>query len=74
VADMSPDPEQSVLVGLMAERVSDLRRVTDPGAEAGVVATSVPYLGPILESEDGLVQLVRVEGLPSVATVLQEQN
>lgn len=73
VADSSPDPDRPALVGLMAERVSELRRVAELGADASAVGTSVPYLGAILETEDGLVQLVRVEGLPRVAAVLQEQ-
>ena len=49
-------------LGLLAERVDDLRRVE----EAGQIFPSMqlegaPYLGPILRADDILVQLIAVE-------------
>jgi chemotaxis-related protein WspB len=61
VDDQTPARSQPVL-GLIAEQVSDVRkvaddRVLDPPALLG----QNPYLGPIIATEDGLIPLIAVE-------------
>ena len=46
-------------VGLIAERVDDVRRVDESKrAFAGLEIDDAPYLGPVYETDDGLLQLV----------------
>jgi chemotaxis-related protein WspB len=55
--------EGGLLVGLLAERVSDLEQVAEPASQDAPVA-SAAYLGPVLELDGKLVQLLRVDRLP----------
>jgi chemotaxis-related protein WspB len=49
----------SGLLGLVAERVEDVRPVDESRrAVAGLEIGDAPYLGPIYETDDGLLQLV----------------
>jgi chemotaxis-related protein WspB len=49
----------SGLLGLVAERVDDVRLVDESRrAVAGLEIGDAPYLGPIYETDDGLLQLV----------------
>jgi chemotaxis-related protein WspB len=46
-------------LGLIAERVDDVRSVDDSKrAVAGLEITEAPYLGPVYESDNGLIQLL----------------
>jgi chemotaxis-related protein WspB len=47
------------LVGLVAERVDDVREVDEARrAMAGLAIGDAPYLGPIYETDGGLIQLI----------------
>ena len=47
------------LLGLVAERVDDVRGVDESKrAVAGLEIGDAPYLGPIYETDDGLLQLI----------------
>jgi chemotaxis-related protein WspB len=52
----------TTLLGLLAEQVSDVRRVGDrpPGCSA-LHLEQARYLGPVVPAEDGLVQLIAVD-------------
>ena len=51
-----------MLLGLLAEHVDDLKRVEDEGQIfPAMQLEGAPYLGPILQAEDILVQLIAVE-------------
>lgn len=54
------------LLGLLAERVSDLKEVSD-GAASPLSVPGAPCLGPVLESDGGLVQLLSVERMGEMA-------
>jgi chemotaxis-related protein WspB len=61
VDDQTPARSQPAL-GLIAEQVSDVRRVSDDRIDAQpAMLGQNPYLGPILSTEDGLIPLVAVE-------------
>lgn len=49
------------LVGLVAEQVSDLTRFDDPVAPAPLGLESAPYLGTVVRTDEGLVQVIEVE-------------
>ncbi|WP_422929864.1 chemotaxis protein CheW [Singulisphaera sp. PoT] len=50
------------LLGLMAERVDDLRSVTKEQAVfPAMPMPDAPYLGPIIQSDDLLVQMIAVD-------------
>ncbi len=52
----------SKLLGLLAEHVDDLKRVEADGQIfAAMQLAGAPYLGPILQADDILVQLISVE-------------
>jgi chemotaxis-related protein WspB len=59
------------LLGLLAERVSDLKRTADSPADSPVFASAdAPYLGPVVEADGELLQLLALEKLPSVSPIL----
>ena len=46
-------------LGLVAERVDDVRAVDESRrAVAGLEIAEAPYLGPVYETDDGLIQLI----------------
>jgi chemotaxis-related protein WspB len=56
------------LLGLVAERVDDVRRVDESRrAVAGLEIGDAPYLGPIYETDDGLLQLIEPEKIQAGA-------
>jgi len=59
----SPVPGRpDALLGLMAERVDDLRSVTrEQTVFPAMPLPDAPYLGPIVQADDLLVQLIMVE-------------
>lgn len=61
------------LLGLMAEKVTEVRRLEEEQALAPPVSSSdAPYLGRMLAEERGLIQFVNVEELltPAVRNIL----
>jgi chemotaxis-related protein WspB len=67
------------LLGLLASRVSDLVRVTPAQLQpAAVQLNDAPYLGPVAQTPEGLMQLLHVDYvlpenlLPSEATLVKE--
>lgn len=51
--------ESGGLVGLVAERVDDVRKVDESRkAVVGIEVEGAPYLGTVFEVEDGLLQLI----------------
>ncbi len=51
------------LLGLVVEKVLDVRRV-DPGQfEKGVQTDGAPYLGPVFQDEAGMVQMIELPRL-----------
>lgn len=65
-------PTAGTLLGLLAERIRDVvraRAVVSPG----VPLAGAPYLGPVIELSEGLVQLIEVEKLaPELWSPVQE--
>ncbi|WP_435011827.1 chemotaxis protein CheW (plasmid) [Tundrisphaera lichenicola] len=65
--------EAGGMVGLVAERVDDVRKVDESRkAIVGIEVEGAPYLGSVFEVEDGLLQLIepgRILGGLSVAEV-----
>jgi chemotaxis-related protein WspB len=62
VTERSAAGAERSLVGLLAERVSDLVKVADNRFVAPSEAmNSVSFLGPLVETESGLVQLILVD-------------
>jgi len=58
---VEPAPGQPFL-GLLAERVSDLEEVSErAAATASLSVPEAPYLGAVLDTDSGLVQLLAVE-------------
>lgn len=62
-------------LGLIAERVDDVRPVDESKrAVAGLEIARAPYLGPVYEVDDGLIQLIEpgkiLEGMAITATGL----
>ena len=54
------------LIGLMAEKVTEVRQLDSNAASEPPVATpGAPYLGPLLTGEDGIVQFVNADMLLS---------
>jgi chemotaxis-related protein WspB len=51
-------------VGLLAESVLDLELVRDADLSAGLSWPGIEFLGPVIETPRGLVQLIDVERLP----------
>jgi chemotaxis-related protein WspB len=52
----------SRLLGLLASRVSDLVRVEDAKLQpAAVHLSGAPYLGPVAETPEGLIQVLKVD-------------
>lgn len=49
------------LVGLRAEHVSDLKEARDGPTGSELSVPGAPYLGPVLETGGGLVQMLAVE-------------
>lgn len=49
------------LLGLMAERVDDLKQVTGRPIFPAMPLPQAPFLGPIVQADDILVQLIAVE-------------
>lgn len=62
LVDTSGPDGTSKLLGLLAEHVDDLRRITAEGPLFPAMRLEgAPYLGPILQADDILVQLIAVE-------------
>ncbi len=62
LVDASGPDGTSKLLGLLAEHVDDLRRVAAEGQIfPAMQLEGAPYLGPILQADDILVQLIAVE-------------
>jgi chemotaxis-related protein WspB len=58
----TPAPDQ--LIGLIAERVTDtIRREPGEFVDAGVKLATVPFLGPMLKDERGMIQLIATQKL-----------
>lgn len=65
--------EPGGLMGLIAERVTDLRDIAeDAGGPSHLATPGARYLGPIISVEDGLIQVLRVEVI--TATVMGRQD
>src|SRR5271155_3776117 len=63
---VQPGPDRPLL-GLLAERVSDLKQTSaDLTAAPALAVPAAPYLGPVVEIEGELVQLLAVDKLPAV--------
>jgi chemotaxis-related protein WspB len=61
--------EDGPLLGLIAERVTDLREVPeDSVAPATVESPGARFLGPIVSVDDGLIQFLRIEGIAVAMT------
>jgi chemotaxis-related protein WspB len=61
------------LLGLVAERVDDVRSVDQSRrAVAGLEIDDAPYLGPIYETDDGLLQLIEPEKIQAGAEAQAE--
>jgi chemotaxis-related protein WspB len=57
------------LMGMIAERVTELRDIPeDAGAPTTLATPNARYLGPIVSVEDGLIQVLRVEAI--AATII----
>jgi chemotaxis-related protein WspB len=62
-APSDPDPDRDIL-GLVAEHVSDLITVRpEQVSPPSVQLTQAPYLGAIVQTVEGIVQLIEVEKL-----------
>jgi chemotaxis-related protein WspB len=62
LVDYSLGTQRRALLGLMAEQVDDVRKVADEQLVFPAMhMPEAPYLGPILEEDRGLVQLIAVE-------------
>lgn len=63
-------------VGLIAERVDDVRAVDEAKRTVtGLAIAGAPYLGPVFESDDGLLQLIEPGKIPvgiAVAGMIRE--
>lgn len=64
--------EQSHIVGLMAENMTDTLEV-DPSQiqDTGISASDAPHLGPIIEYEDKFIQCVDIDKL--ISTEIQKK-
>ena len=57
-------PAQTRLLGLVAERATEImRREEKEFVDSGVRSGAAPYLGPVLMDEKGVVQLIRTQHL-----------
>jgi len=65
LVNATPDPEADLdILGLVAERVSDLITVRpEQVSPPAVQLPQAPYLGAIVQTDDGIVQLIAVEKL-----------
>jgi chemotaxis-related protein WspB len=75
-ASSDPEPDLDIL-GLVAERVSDLITVQpEQVSPPAVQLPQAPYLGAIVQTDDGIVQLIAVERLREAtlgeAAIVQE--
>jgi chemotaxis-related protein WspB len=68
LVNASPDPEADLdILGLVAEHVSDLITVRPEQVSPPAVRLhQAPYLGAIVQNNDGIVQLIAVEKLREV--------
>jgi chemotaxis-related protein WspB len=68
-------PRSPRLLGLVAEQVSDLTRANpDRVAPAPVQLAQAPYLGPIVETDQGIVQLIAVEEIRSALQAVEPRG
>ena len=62
VVDGAPEGGEQRLLGLVAERVSDVVQFDDARADAPPMALEqAPYLGTIVRADQGLVQVIEVD-------------
>lgn len=62
IVDTGGNDAEHSLLGLLAERVCEIRKTSEEGASSRPLALpDAPYLGPVLEIEGELVQFLLVE-------------
>ncbi|RYD84860.1 MAG: purine-binding chemotaxis protein CheW [Verrucomicrobiaceae bacterium] len=61
-----PDEGESRLLGLLAERATDVLRCSEADfSDPGLSADETPYLGPVTRVNEKIIQLVKVDSLLS---------
>lgn len=59
IINHSETPGQDQLIGLIAERATEtIRREEKDFVDSGVKLAAVPFLGPVLKDEKGMIQLI----------------
>lgn len=73
LANVSGGDGVSRLVGLVADDVSRVQTIKDGnGSGPGLRLGAAPYLGELIRLDEGLVQLVDVDRLPTAAAITLE--